>query len=390
LVQRILNQILSFMIFVGIVSTLVLVLDLKLYSRMVLFGTILFFFILRSVGFVLIYRYLAHMRAKGRHVKRVLILGAGRIGSQLLEHLNKDVGLGYMVVGFLDDAPEKAMVSEEKILGSISDLDSKIISENVDEIILAIPLVEEGKINKAIELAEFHGLRISMIPDYRRLFNRPFETQTMGSLPVINIREIALDNIFNKTVKRTFDILFSLIVLIVLTPLFIIIAIWVKLDSSGPILYGPVRIGQGGKEFKCWKFRSMKVDNSPDLASKSTVENDPRITKSGAFLRKQSLDELPQFFSVLIGNMSVIGPRPHRAFLNEDMQKKVDGYMLRHYIKPGISGWAQVNGWRGPTNTAEQKLERTTHDLWYVENWSLWLDVKIVFMTLFGSSKNAF
>ncbi|MBL4587142.1 MAG: hypothetical protein JKX84_08825, partial [Flavobacteriales bacterium] len=149
LVQRILNQILSFMIFVGIVSTLVLVLDLKLYSRMVLFGTILFFFILRSVGFVLIYRYLAHMRAKGRHVKRVLILGAGRIGSQLLEHLNKDVGLGYMVVGFLDDAPEKAMVSEGKILGSISDLDSKIISENVDEIILAIPLVEEGKINKA-------------------------------------------------------------------------------------------------------------------------------------------------------------------------------------------------------------------------------------------------
>jgi lipopolysaccharide/colanic/teichoic acid biosynthesis glycosyltransferase len=165
----------------------------------------------------------------------------------------------------------------------------------------------------------------------------------------------------------------------------------VKASSRGPVFYVPARIGLGGKEFGCLKFRSMVVDDSKDHNLKSTVVGDSRITKTGIFLRKYSLDELPQFINVLLGEMSVVGPRPHRAFLNEDMQKKVEGYMLRHYIKPGITGWAQVNGWRGPTETLEQKEQRTNHDLWYIDNWSFWLDIRIVLLTLIGKSgHNAF
>jgi len=316
-----------------------------------------------------------------------LIVGAGRIGKQVLQYLNRDVSLGYNVIGFLDDNPERAMVPEEMIIGQLNDLNKVITSKNVKELILAIPLIEVEKINEAINLSEFHGLRISMIPDYYRLIERPFETKTLGVLPVVNIREIALDNFLNKGLKRSFDILFSLMVIVTLSPVFLVIAILIKRDSGGPILYKPVRVGLGGKEFKCWKFRSMMVDASLDHGKKSTVQNDPRITKLGSTLRKFSLDELPQFFNVLIGNMSVVGPRPHRTFLNEDMQNKVEGYMLRHYIKPGITGWAQVNGWRGPTSTVEQKLERTRHDLWYIENWNFWIDLRIILMTLSVNSK---
>ncbi|MCF8460889.1 MAG: undecaprenyl-phosphate glucose phosphotransferase [Flavobacteriales bacterium] len=391
LVQRIRNQVLDFMIFVGIVSTLILVLDLRFYSRLVLFGTILFFFLIRNIGFVFFNWYLVRVRSQGRHVRSVLIIGAGRIGKQVLEYLKSDVGMGYSIVGFLDDNPELSMVDRELVIGNLEDLDGILASGKVQGLILAIPLLEVEKINKAIAVSEFHGLRISMIPDYFRLIDRPFEIKTLGNLPVVNIREITLDNFLNKTLKRLFDLVFALTVCILLFPVFVLIAIMIKLNSKGPVFYSPMRVGLRGEEFKCWKFRSMKVDNSQDHASKSTVENDPRITKLGAFLRKYSLDELPQFYNVLVGEMSVVGPRPHRRHLNEHMQKKVEGYMLRHYIKPGITGWAQVNGWRGPTATAEQKQERTRHDLWYIENWNMWLDVRIILMTVFGNSnKNAF
>ena len=381
------SQVFDFMIFVGIVSTLVLVLNLKIYSRLVLFGTIFLFFVLRNLGLMLMYRYLSIMRSRGRHVKRVLVVGGGRLGNELYKYLKKNPTLGFVIVGFLDDSPEKSVVPENSILGKLSDFKRILNEKEVQEVILAIPLTATIEINQAIEIAEFHGLRISMVPDYYRLMERPFETRNFGPLPLVSIREIALDNLLNKAVKRMFDVTFAGVVLVLIAPLLALIAILVKLESRGPILYRPIRVGFGGKEFRCLKFRSMLVDKSPDLATKSTVKNDPRITKLGAVLRKYSLDELPQFINVFRGEMSVVGPRPHRVFLNEDMQKKVKGYMMRHYIKPGITGWAQVNGWRGPTITAEQKSERTKHDLWYMENWTFWLDVRIILMTLFSKSK---
>jgi putative colanic acid biosynthesis UDP-glucose lipid carrier transferase len=163
-------------------------------------------------------------------------------------------------------------------------------------------------------------------------------------------------------------------------------------ESRGPVFYCPIRIGKGGRPFKLFKFRSMMQNDDTSTGVQSTQENDPRITRVGKLLRKYSIDELPQFINVLLGTMSVVGPRPHRRYLNRQLQQDVYHYMLRHYVKPGITGWAQINGWRGPTDTEEQKRQRTLHDLWYVENWSFWLDIKIVYLTIFSSKvrKNAF
>lgn len=390
LLQHLQSQILDFLFFTGTLSTLVLILDLQLYSRLVLFGTILFFFTLRNLGFYVLHRYLSYMRVKGRHVKRLLIVGAGRIGKQLEEKIRRNVALGYKVVGFLDDGPGDPAL-EGRIIGGIGNIDSIIESQRVEEIILAIPLTATESIRSVIEAADYHGIRTSMVPDYYRLVQRSFETRTLGDMPLVSIREVTLDKLINKGLKRLFDMLFSFAVLVLLFPVFLFISVAIKATSKGPVFYRPIRVGLGGNDFECLKFRSMIVDDSPDHHLKSTEKDDPRITRVGAFLRRNSLDELPQFINVLRGDMSVVGPRPHRKALNADMQNEVTGYMLRHYVKPGITGWAQVNGWRGPTETQEQREQRTLHDLWYIENWSLWLDIRIVLMTLVGRSKqNAF
>ena len=185
---------------------------------------------------------------------------------------------------------------------------------------------------------------------------------------------------------------FSALALFFLAPVFLLIALLIKIDSPGPVFYYPIRIGRGGKPFKLYKFRSMKECDIPSGGTLSTQKDDPRITRVGKFLRKFSLDELPQFINVFLGTMSVVGPRPHRRFLNRQLQESVYKYMIRHYVKPGITGWAQVNGWRGPTDTEEQRKQRTMHDLWYVENWSPLLDLKIIYLTIFSrkAHKSAF
>ncbi|MCL4128108.1 UNVERIFIED_CONTAM: hypothetical protein GTU68_026506 [Idotea baltica] len=211
-------------------------------------------------------------------------------------------------------------------------------------------------------------------------------------MPVIELRKIPLDYFHNFITKKAFDILFSLFVLIALSPVLLAIAAAIKLTSKGPVFYKPVRKGEGGYDFTCYKFRSMITDYDPKLKNVSTMKDDPRVTSIGRFMRKYNIDEMPQFLNVLKGDMSVIGPRPHRVSLNKDMQGSVDRYMVRHYVKPGITGWAQVNGWRGPTETDEQKEERSKHDLWYIRNWSFLLDLKIVWLTVFSkkSRMNAF
>lgn len=384
------EQVVDMVIMVGIVSSVVLIFELRLYSRTVLFGTITFFFVFRNVGLLIVYRYLFYMRHKGRHVRRVLIIGAGRIGKRIYQVLSKDPTLGYFVVGFLDDAEVDEEISDH-VLGRVDDIGQVIERHRIEEVVLAIPLTATEKIRKVIDESEFHGLRVSMVPDYYRLVKRTFEARNLAGMPLVSFREVALDKSINKVLKRIFDMLFAFGVLVVLSPVLLLIAVIIKVTSPGPVFYRPTRIGLQGKEFTCLKFRSMIVDSSPDHHLKSTQKDDPRITRVGAYLRKHSLDELPQFINVLTGDMSVVGPRPHRKALNVDMQNEVSGYMLRHYVKPGITGWAQVNGWRGPTETKEQREQRTLHDLWYVENWSFLLDIRIIFMTIIGRSKeNAF
>jgi putative colanic acid biosynthesis UDP-glucose lipid carrier transferase len=230
-----------------------------------------------------------------------------------------------------------------------------------------------------------------MVPAFYKLFGHTFNVDLLGDIPVIDVNEIPLDNYYNARYKRTFDIIFSFLTLVLLSPFLFVIGLLVKITSRGPVLYVPDRVGIAGRVFKLYKFRTM-YDSAQGSEIDSTKENDSRVTRLGGFLRKHNLDELPQFFNVLIGDMSVVGPRPHRVFLDKVMQDSVDKYMLRHYIRPGITGWAQVNGWRGPTLTEEQKIQRTHHDLWYIKNWSFPLDIKIIFKTIFGKKarKNAF
>jgi putative colanic acid biosynthesis UDP-glucose lipid carrier transferase len=201
-----------------------------------------------------------------------------------------------------------------------------------------------------------------------------------------------LDHFRNYLIKKVFDLVFATMVMILLSPLMLLIALLIKIDTRGAVLYAPIRKGEAGSTFRCLKFRTMSVCDDPLNGTRSTVKNDPRVTRIGRFLRKYDLDELPQFINVIRGEMSVVGPRPHRINLQNDFRKIVDEYMVRHYIKPGLTGWAQINGWRGPTETVRQKTERIKHDLWYIANWSLLLDIKIVFLTVFGrkSRQNAF
>lgn len=390
--QRFKGQFLDFILLSGIVSSVLLVLETRLTSRLIIFGTIFGFFLLRNLGYIVIYQYLKTRRKRGRHVAKLLVLGAGKVGAQLQRHVERDVSLGYKIVGFLDDNRDASNVDSSLILGKLDDLKEILLSTEVDEIVISLPLSANEQILESLDQADFHGVRVKLVPDYYRMFNRNFQITQLGNMPVINLRKIPLDNLFNQLFKRTFDILFSAAVLVCLFPLFLIIGVLIILDSKGPVLYRPVRIGKEGREFRCLKFRTMFKNEDSKHNTKSTVAGDKRITRVGTFLRKKNLDELPQFMNVLIGEMSVVGPRPHRTYLNQHMQKQVEGYMVRHYIKPGITGWAQVNGWRGPTETYEQKSERTTHDIWYIENWSFLLDLEIIYLTLFGKStnKNAF
>lgn len=331
----------------------------------------------------LLFTIVRSMRINGRNVRKALVIGAGRVGAHIENYFHQNPDFGYRIIGFLDDNPEDSDL-QYQIIGRISDMDKVLKEKKVDEVIIALPTHLDEKIQLVADKADYHGIRVRLVPDYFRLLGRNYKTTSFGDMPIINIREISLDRFRFATLKRVCDVAFSLMALIMLAPLFLVLAILIKWESAGPVFYCPIRLGQGGRQFKLYKFRSMYQNDAAVAGKASTTKDDPRVTKIGRVIRKYSLDELPQFINVLIGDMSVVGPRPHRIFLNEVMQREVDNYMIRHYLKPGITGWAQVNGWRGPTDTEEQKNNRTAHDLWYVENWTPLLDIKIIFLTVFS------
>ena len=299
---------------------------------------------------------------------------------------------GYNVIGYLEN--ENRALKSDVDLEIMTDLDklSEVLTNNpIDEIFIAMSNFEHEKIEEIVRIADSFGIRVKLIPESPLLKSKNYKAVTMGDLAVFKLRQSPLDDFSTTILKRLFDFSFALVTLILCSPIYLLISILILIDSKGPVFYVPLRKGEAGQTFKCFKFRTMFISKDQASTSKSTVKNDPRITKIGKFLRKSDLDQLPQFFNVLIGEMSVIGPRPHRANLQTDFRNSINEYMVRSYVKPGITGWAQVNGWRGPTVTKEQKSERIHHDLWYIENWSFWLDIKIIFLTVFGNHhKKAF
>jgi putative colanic acid biosynthesis UDP-glucose lipid carrier transferase len=255
-----------------------------------------------------------------------------------------------------------------------------------------LPFEEYSVVKEVISVAERNGVRIRFIPNWYSMINRNFVVSNLGSIPMLDIRNVPLYQYENRFWKRAFDLLLSTLMLIMLSPLMLVVAALIKLESRGPIFYRPVRLGVNGVPFTMFKFRSMVQSDDAVSGVQSTVKDDVRITKLGRFIRKTNIDELPQLFNVIRNEMSLVGPRPHRVYLNRDLQQKMRHYMVRHLVKPGITGWAQVNGWRGPTENRLQYMGRTLHDLWYIENWTFWLDLYILFLTIFGrkARKNAF
>ncbi|MBS9524248.1 undecaprenyl-phosphate glucose phosphotransferase [Litoribacter ruber] len=323
---------------------------------------------------------------QNRNVKHTLVAGVGNAAANVYNYYKSNPSK-YAVKGFIKCKKEETFIEQDKIVGDVDNLNDILCDNEVDEIVIAIPVKPSKKIKKIMQAADYHGKRVRYIPDYSELFGKNYKSVKYGEMDSINTRQMPLDETSSYVAKEFFDLFFSTMALIFLSPLLLIVAALIKLDSPGPILYCPLRIGKNGKPFRVFKFRTMKECDA--TGNKSTQENDPRITRVGKYLRKYSIDELPQFLNVFFGDMSVVGPRPHRSQLNQQFQESTEQYMLRHYFKPGITGWAQVNGWRGPTNTLEQKQQRTSHDLWYIENWSFILDIKIIYMTIFGKKTHS-
>jgi len=343
-----------------------------------------------TVNFALI-NLISKLR-RDRH-KQALIAGSGPLAAKISHYFDSNPDFGYEVVGFLKRPQEICSVNERQVVGSLADIKQFLTLHPVDEVVVALPYESaQQNIKDIINVADFHGVRVTYVPDFQRMLGTHFKFVHDGELEAVNIRQTPLDEVKSTVEKNLFDLLFASGVLLFLAPVFLVIALLIKIDSKGPVFFCPERVGRNRKLFKLYKFRTMKENDAVSGGKLSTVKDDPRITRVGRILRKYSLDELPQFINVLLGEMSVVGPRPHRDFLNRQMQEHVDKYMVRHYFKPGITGWAQVNGWRGPTETEEQIRQRTAHDLWYIENWSFLLDIKIIWLTVFSrkAHQNAF
>jgi len=386
--NRLKSLIRKFFVYVSLGAILIVLLNMDDVSRTMFLGSSLVFLGLK-IPATYLYTYLIAVREEGPSYKRILVVGAGKIGTALQTFYQFNPIYGKLI-GFLDDKKQKSERFE--ILGKLTDFQEVYNSNPFDEAIITIDLSNEEIIKSLVNIAEYNGVRPSIVANYYSLFNRNFELKNLAGIPIINVREVPLDNYIPRFWKRIFDLAFSGFALFITSPIYLLIAIAIKLDSKGPVFYRPVRIGKRGAKIQIYKFRSMKHNSSSADKLRSTALNDDRITRVGKFIRKYSLDELPQFINVFLGDMSVVGPRPHRVDLDKRFQQIAPSYMVRQYIKPGITGWAQVNGWRGPTETKYQYVARTLHDLWYIEHWNFALDVYIIFLTLFGknTSKNAF
>lgn len=323
---------------------------------------------------------LRSMRAKGYNIKHVLLVGWNDISEEFYQRVMQNKRLGYEISGYFDSREDSVPAPNTPYLGNLDQLGPYLEQRHaVDEVVIALGYSEMPLLEGMIELCEKEGVKASLLPFYTKyLPARPYIDEVEG-LPLINIRKIPLDNFLSAFCKRAFDLLVSLCVLIVFSPLLLFTAAGVKLSSHGPVFYKQERIGRNKKPFTMYKFRSMRVDgDGSDLTTWGT-KSDNRRTKFGTLIRKLSIDELPQLYNVLRGDMSLVGPRPERPFFVDKFREEIPLYMVKHFVRPGITGWAQVNGWRGDTSITE----RIKCDIYYIENWSFLFDIKILFLTVF-------
>ena len=296
---------------------------------------------------------------------------------------------GYQIHGILDD--DMAVGTRYKgveVIGSELDLEDFIENNDFDEIVISLSIDEYEKLERIVSICEKSGIHTKFVPDYGTMVSTVPYIEDLYGLPVINIRNVPLTNTFNIVVKRLIDIVGSIVALAIFAIPMIVVAIAIKCGSKGPIIYKQLRVGKHGKEFYMYKFRSMYVEDKEKEKSQWTHRGDSRVTRIGKFIRKTSLDELPQLFNVLAGQMSLVGPRPERPQFVEKFREEIPRYMVKHQVRPGMTGWAQINGYRGDTSIKR----RIDHDLYYIENWTLGLDIKILILTLFKGfiNRNAY
>ena len=357
------------------------------FSRIMLLLLSLFGMILAIIERALVVLVLRLMRVNNRNLKHMLIIGDNELAFNFAHKINSKTFLGYNIAGFLG-RPEHVGKSFEgtKFIGTFNDLPKVLKSHKFDRVVIAIPLKYYYHLNEIVDACEDEGIKAEIIPDYYKYLPAKPSVDMLDDIPIINIRYVPLDDAFNKFKKIISDYFVAIVAIIITSPIMLITAIAIKLESPGPIIFKQERIGYNGKPFMMYKFRSMKVQDDEEEKSQWTTEDDPRKTRVGTFIRKMSIDELPQFFNVLKREMSVVGPRPERPYFVQQFKKTIPKYMVKHQVRPGLTGLAQVNGYRGNTSI-EKRIE---YDIRYVENWSLTLDVKIMFATVFKRSKNAY
>ena len=359
------------------------------YSRKL---TVIFFAInvvATTVAHGLLRKFLQFIRKKGYNIKHILLVGYSRAAEGYINRILDNPQWGYVIAGVLDDfVPIGTSYHGIEVIGNIDKLSGYLQNSNFDEITITLPLNDYDRLEELVAQCENSGVHTKFIPDYSSLFpSNPF-TEDVQGIPVINIRYVPLTNSFNRLAKRLVDIIGSLIGIILCSPVMFVVAFLIKSTDNGPILFKQERVGLNGKTFNMYKFRSMRVQTEAEEKKGWTTKDDPRVTTIGKFIRKTSIDELPQLFNILIGQMSIVGPRPERPQFVEKFKEEIPRYMVKHQVRPGLTGWAQINGYRGDTSIRK----RIEYDLYYIENWSMMFDFRIIIGTIrYGIvNKNAY
>ena len=365
----------------------------EMFSRVVL-GL---WFVITPLAFVLVRLlqrlFLRMLRKQGHNKRRVVVVGAGALGQQLADKMQQADWMGVTIVGFFDDDTRKQGkdILGIPVLGKAEAVHDFVNRENIDQVYLALPMRSEKRMREVFDDLQDTTASIYLVPDLFIFELMGAREHEVAGMPAFALCETPLTGPFG-SIKRIEDIVLATLSLMTFFPLMIVIAVLIKTTSKGPVLFKQTRYGLNGEKIKVYKFRSMTVCENDDTVIQQASRYDIRVTRLGLFLRRTSLDELPQFINVLQGRMSVVGPRPHAVAHNEQYRKLIKGYMWRHKVKPGITGWAQINGWRGETDTIDKMKKRVEYDLEYIQHWSLWLDLKIFFFTMFKGfkSKNAY
>lgn len=387
--KELINLLKANLLGLGISAFIITIFQIQNFPRSLYLLFYIFNFIFGLISRYIIRKVLKVNRKKGRNIKHTVFVGFSTSAAAYIDRIKANPHWGLKVHGIFDDTVSKNFDYRGiKRIGTLSNLAEYLENTSLDEVAITLNLDEYNKLEKIVAICEKSGVHTKFVPDYYNFISTNPYTEDLDGLPVINIRNVPLTNTLNRIIKRTIDIIGAITALILFSPIMLVVAILVKKSSPGPILFAQERIGLGNKPFKMYKFRSMGVQDPKKEAKQWTTKNDARVTPVGKIIRKTSLDELPQFWNVLRGDMSLIGPRPERPLFVEKFKEEIPRYMIKHQVRPGITGWAQVNGFRGDTSIRG----RIEHDLYYIENWSLGLDIKILFLTFFKGfiNKNAY